>query len=308
MSGFHGLQPDPSMIGRLIKPAFVLLPDPGPFFRIRAERFSVLAQDNPLSAYLHFLGGIATAQAETAESLPAATPIAPEQQQRAKEHQMPVLDRAAMIADPDLPGVVSGFLDRLAGLDMPAPAAEGLKRLRGAPPADLAEMFGNVAADAVPMEALPEHLFLSAALQVQAARLASTLEASAVQPLEVGVCPVCGGAPIASMVTGRPGAENARYAACSFCGSQWNEVRIKCLACGSTKGVGYKEATEGESGEATVKAETCDSCHSWIKIFYANKNPAIEPLADDVASLGLDLLMRQTEYRRAGFDPFLIGY
>ena len=34
----------------------------------------------------------------------------------------------------------------------------------------------------------------------------------------------------------------------------------------------------------------------------------IDPVADDVASLGLDLLMQDTEYRRAGFDPFLIGY
>ena len=57
-----------------------------------------------------------------------------------------------------------------------------------------------------------------------------------------------------------------------------------------------------------IKAECCDECRSWVKIFYANRNMALEPVADDVASLGLDLLMRETEYRRAGFDPFLIGY
>jgi FdhE protein len=57
-----------------------------------------------------------------------------------------------------------------------------------------------------------------------------------------------------------------------------------------------------------VKAECCDTCRSWVKILYQNKNPSLEAVADDVASLGLDLLMRDTEYRRAGFDPFLIGY
>ena len=81
-------------------------------------------------------------------------------------------------------------------------------------------------------------------------------------------------------------------------------MRITCLACGSTKGIGYRSPEEDD----TVKAEVCDSCRSWVKILYQNRNPALEPVADDVASLGLDLLMQDTEYRRAGFDPFLLGY
>jgi FdhE protein len=31
-------------------------------------------------------------------------------------------------------------------------------------------------------------------------------------------------------------------------------------------------------------------------------------VADDVASLGLDLLLRDSPYRRAGYNPFLLGY
>jgi FdhE protein len=34
----------------------------------------------------------------------------------------------------------------------------------------------------------------------------------------------------------------------------------------------------------------------------------MDPVADDVASLGLDLLMKQGPYRRAGYNPYLIGY
>ncbi|MCQ4162597.1 formate dehydrogenase accessory protein FdhE [Roseomonas sp. GC11] len=314
MSGFHGLQPDPSMIGRLVKPAFVLLPDPGPFFRLRAERLAVLAEGSELGPYLRFLAGLASAQAALAEALPPAAPPPAEQLQRAREHHMPPLDRAALAAGPELPGLVARFLDGLEAVEMPPPAAAALAQLRGTSEDQLKEMLGNVAVDAIPPDSLPEHLFLAAAFQVQVARHAAVLDAAALQPIEVGVCPVCGGAPIASAVVGRPGAENARYAHCSGCGSQWNEVRIKCLACGSTKGVGYQEAaTEGQAGEgqeggATVKAETCDSCGNWVKIFYQNKNPAIEPLADDVASLGLNLLMRGTKYRCAGYNPFLIGY
>ena len=111
--------------------------------------------------------------------------------------------------------------------------------------------------------------------------------------------------PVSSRVVGWQGAENARYAACAFCGTQWNEVRVKCLACGSTKGIGYRSA---ETDEAVIKAECCDECRSWVKILYAMRNVSLDPVADDVASLGLDLLMGETEYRRAGFDPYLIGY
>jgi len=41
---------------------------------------------------------------------------------------------------------------------------------------------------------------------------------------------------------------------------------------------------------------------------YQQQNPALDPVADDVASLGLDLLVRETGFRRGGVNPFLLGY
>ena len=67
-------------------------------------------------------------------------------------------------------------------------------------------------------------------------------------------------------------------------------------------------AKHSETGEATVKAECCRECGKWVKILYQNKNPTLEPIADDVASLGLDMLMRDTEWERGGYNPFLMGY
>ena len=84
-------------------------------------------------------------------------------------------------------------------------------------------------------------------------------------------------------------------------------MRVKCLSCGSTKGIAFQAVDDG-SGEAQVKAETCDECDSWVKQMAQNKNPALEPVADDLASLGLDALMQGGKWRRAGFNPFLIGY
>ena len=63
----------------------------------------------------------------------------------------------------------------------------------------------------------------------------------------------------------------------------------------------------GNTG-AQIKAETCDGCGSWVKQMDQHKNPTLDPVADDVASLGLDALMQGEKWRRAGFDPFLIGY
>jgi FdhE protein len=166
-------------------------------------------------------------------------------------------------------------------------------------------MVHALLADRVPAEALAEHVFVAAALQVQFARLAAQLDAAALVPIGDGACPACGGPPAASMVVGWKGAHGSRFCACALCGTLWNYVRIKCTLCGSTEGIGYQEV---EGGAGTVKAETCDHCHRYVKILQQQKDAAVEPLADDVASLGLDLLVRELGYRRGAFNPFLMGY
>ena len=64
-------------------------------------------------------------------------------------------------------------------------------------------------------------------------------------------------------------------------------------------------STTGDPGG--VKAELCGSCGSYVKLFYLEKMPAAEPLADDVASLTLDLLAAQEGWARSGVNLFLLG-
>jgi FdhE protein len=45
-----------------------------------------------------------------------------------------------------------------------------------------------------------------------------------------------------------------------------------------------------------------------VKILHQHKNFRLDPVADDVASLGLDLLLREGEYRRGSVNPYLLGY
>ena len=63
-----------------------------------------------------------------------------------------------------------------------------------------------------------------------------------------------------------------------------------------------------EGGDGTIWAETCESCHGYVKILHQHKNGALDPVADDVATLGLDLLLRESEYRRGAVNLFMLGY
>ncbi len=52
-------------------------------------------------------------------------------------------------------------------------------------------------------------------------------------------------------------------------------------------------------------AESCDECGTYRKVVSQEKDPLAEPLADDLASLMLDLLMGETKFQRASPNPLL---
>lgn len=299
------LQPDPSLIGGVPKPPLAVLPEPVKLFQARARRFAFLAETSELAPYLTFLAELARLQARLAATLPPVTPVTPERTDAAAQAGMPPIDRAALATDAGLAAALEAFALGAAELEMPEPARLALDAVRAADADDRRWLLTNILSDRIPEDSAAPHLFVAAAAQVHLARLAATLDAEALVPVHVGICPACGGRPVTSSVMGAQGIENVRYAACAACATQWNEVRVKCLCCGSTKGISYRSV---ETVEATVKAEVCRECKSWVKIFYQVKNPSLDPVADDVGSLGLDILMKDTSFRRGGFNPCLVGY
>jgi FdhE protein len=100
------------------------------------------------------------------------------------------------------------------------------------------------------------------------------------------------------------GDDKLRYLCCSLCGSEWNLVRIQCWSCRGTGGIRYLGVAGDDAG---TKAEACESCHAYLKLFYREKMPDADPLADDVASLTLDLLAAQDGWARSGVNLFLLG-
>jgi FdhE protein len=305
MADQSSIQPDPSLIGGVPKAPFVRLPDPGSLFSHRGVRFRTLAQTGRLSNYLGFLAAIAEAQAAILPGL--CEPMHPDKAQvsRAAEFAMPPLDRARLEPDKALHATWECLLERLDAVTKPQSAAAALARVRALEPgAAEAMMLSFVASESLTGDPA-EHVYAAAVLEVHFARLAAQLSGAVLVPVGVGVCPACGGPPAVSLVAGWPGAEGARYAFCALCSTLWNEVRVKCLVCGSTKGISYQEVA-GQAG--TIKAETCDECDSYVKILHQQKDMVLDPVADDVASLGLDQLLRGGRYRRAGANHYLIGY
>jgi FdhE protein len=305
MSDPRSVQPDPSMIGGVMKAPFVKLPDPPAVFAQRAQRLRMLVAGGHLASYLEFLASISDAQCAILPELGEARLPAPEFIERARRFDMPPLDRNAVKSDAILHDTCRRLFASVVSFSKPEAAEAALTRTRHLKDDALDVMIASVLADSIPAEAVAEHVYVAAALQMHFARLAAQMDANALTPVGIGLCPVCGGRPVASVVVGWYGAEGARYASCPLCSTLWNEVRVKCLACGSTKGVGYQEI-DGQGG--TIKAETCDECGSYLKVLYQHKDPALDPVADDVASLGLDQLLRESAYARAGLNPYLAGY
>ncbi|WP_395677582.1 formate dehydrogenase accessory protein FdhE [Inquilinus sp.] len=298
--------PDPTVIGDVAAPPFARLPDPLQLCIDRTLRLRVLAARSEIGPYLRFLSDLVELQYRIQDDLPE--PVLPDAAAlaRAHAHGMPPLDRTGFRPDAAFAAVFDRFIDAAADLDMPPAAAAALQRVRAADAAGRDRLLHAVLTDDIPADALAEHAFAAATLQVHFARLAARLDAKTLVPVGDGACPCCGAPPVSTMVVGWRGMHGIRFCACSLCGTHWHQVRIKCVLCGSGQGIGYQEV---EGGAGTVKAETCDSCHRYVKVLYQMKEADLEPVADDAASLGLDLLLRQQgEYERGGFNPFLLGY
>jgi FdhE protein len=274
-------------------------------FQERAKRFAFLAQTSELKPYLDFLAALTRLQARLVAQLTAVQPLPRARLAHARAANMPPIDRAALADGPALHDTLAALIEGAADLTMPDVARLALAALRAADREDRAWLLDNVLSDTFPEDSVAPHLFAATAVQVHLARLAGTLVGNGLVPVGTGLCPACGGRPVTSSVRGEQGVENVRYATCACCATRWNEVRVKCLCCGSTKGLTYRSA---ETHDATVKAECCAECGSWVKILYQVKNPTLDPVADDVGSLGLDMLMKETPFRRAGFNPYLVGY
>lgn len=284
----------------------IRLPDRASVFAKRAQRLRTLAAQpvgQAIAEYLRLMGALADAQHGALSQLQLAPPSAPELAQARQERGPP----AAASGGPRAAcwrGVLTSLCDALlARGEFPAAVHEVCQRLRAAAPAELeaqADALLATPARAIDAAAAP---FVMAALQVCWTQRASTLAAQDLTALELpGLCPACGTLPVASIVRVDHGSQGYRYLHCPLCASEWHLVRVTCSQCQATKGVAYHSI---EGGPEAIRAESCDNCKSYRKILYQEKDMGSEPVADDLASLALDLLMSEAGYHRASGNPLL---
>ncbi|HEY8521288.1 MAG TPA: formate dehydrogenase accessory protein FdhE [Gammaproteobacteria bacterium] len=289
------------------EPPRVRLPEPDKLFAARAARLRELAAEeaigHSIAEYLHFMASLADAQQRVLEGFaPKALPGDAEFA-RAREHGMPVVDGAAL-RDGEWQNVLVQLSDALqAAAELPASVRQVLERLSAAPTDALDRqadaVLGGRSAE-LDAAAAP---FVMAALQVCAAALASRLPREAVEGAGApGVCPVCGTLPVASVVREDGASQGRRFLHCALCATEWYLVRVTCSHCHSTQGISYRSI---EGGPGAIRAECCNRCRTYRKILYQEEDERVEAVADDLASLALDLLLAEAGYHRASGNPLL---
>jgi FdhE protein len=266
------------------------LPDPGAVFRLRGERLSALAPGHAAAPFLELLASVARAQHVAAAELRVRTG-APALQGTPLHHERWRRDATWRA----LLRVVLGACRRDG---LPAPARDAMDALERGGEAELESLADEVLAGA-PSD-LARATFVGAALQVYFTQLAARIEAAGVPRGGAG-CPACASPPVASVVLGT---ERLRYLVCSLCATQWHLPRVQCFLCRGAAALSYFSV---EGAPAGAGAEACDGCRAYLKLFDLQERPEAEALADDAATLVLDLLLAERGYRRAGVNLLSAG-
>ncbi|AKD39187.1 formate dehydrogenase accessory protein FdhE [Pasteurella multocida subsp. multocida OH4807] len=281
----------------------LLFANPKNLYQRRAERFTSLAKAHPLEDYLVFASQVAQAQLTVLKNHPIekdprleADQLSSEQLANQPLHfkhwqRDPVwltllhalLEEVKMHANDNILNTIE-WLEKASDSELNA-LADDL----------LAQEFNRVTSD--------KAVFIWAALSLYWLQLVQHIPHSSHQESSenLHVCPVCGSAPVASII--HFGTEQGlRYLHCSLCESEWNMVRSKCTNCDQTGKLDYWSL---DSEVAAVKAESCGDCNSYLKVLYQERDPKVEAVADDLATLFLDVEMEEKGFQRSGLNPFL---
>lgn len=273
----------------------LLFANPKNLYERRIKRLRELAENHPLSEYLMFVVQIVEAQQQILAENPlpkqnlkfnAIRPLDSRQWQRDakwREYLTELLEQLEPQANEQILGTID-WLKKAANEEIEQLADKLLN-----------EQYAQVGSD--------KAVFIWAALSLYWLQLAQQLpqHSQAESGDDLHYCPVCNSAPVTSVIH-FGSAQGLRYLHCSLCESEWHIVRAKCTNCNQSKELDYWAI---DKDQAEVKSESCGECHSHLKILYQEKNPHVEPVADDLASLFLDIELEEKGFSRSGLNPFM---
>jgi len=108
-------------------------------------------------------------------------------------------------------------------------------------------------------------------------------------------CPSCGGLPVVGLLR-EEGHGARRSLVCGTCLAEWDFRRVCCPACGEASFQTLPVYTAEQFPH--VRVEACDGCRCYLKTMDLTRDGLADVVADDLASIALDLWAAEQGYRR----------
>ena len=274
----------------------VLFANPKNLYQRRAKRLRDLAQDHPLADYLNFAADLVESQLSTLERNPLP------------EQHLTDLNAVEPLNAKTFPrdGIWREYLAEILAEIKPKanPQIEAtIESLEKAGTAELEEMATHLLSQDFNLVSSDKAVFIWSALSLYWLQLTQQIpHTSEMDNMEnLHYCPICGSPPVASVVQIGT-SQGLRYLHCTLCESEWNLVRAQCTNCNEH---GKLAMWSLDEELALVRAETCGDCNSYLKMLFQEKDPHVDPVADDLASIFLDVEMEEKGFSRSGFNPFM---
>lgn len=277
----------------------LLLPPPKDLFTRRKERLRRLSHEHSLGSWLNYLAAISEAQQAALGKLAAES--------------FDWLDARQLVSIPVAPAMfakIAASYELLAAKAAQASetrsGTETTARVQSLSPEKLEQavkrclLLAHAQTEAAGRDLTD--LVVAAAMQVVWTAAAQHLVVTDLNPANSEFCPVCACAAVGSILLAGAGKAGLRYQQCCLCASRWNVVRAHCTLCDEGSTVHYLSL---DGANQAIGAETCDHCHGYAKIFFQDRDPDVDPVADDLATLALDVLVGEEGFGRAAPNLFL---
>ena len=304
---------------------FLHWPQRASVFAEREMRLRQLATGHAMGDFLRFMADLAHAQQQQLLGFPSVPLPDAVALEAAAARGLPPLPALDWPRDPRWQWALKQLVAELRG-KAPAGVQPALARLAGADEVFLERQTDALLAGVMADLDLACAPLVAAALQVYWTHLLLSVQAHSDRPDQAlpriddeTLCPCCGSRPTASITRSAGESLGQRYLHCSLCSLQWHMVRIKCSHCLGTTRLAYQsldmadaedagpdEGSSQRAAQAVIQAETCEDCGHYLKIMHSDRDAFVEPAADDLASLTLDLLVSDTGMLRHGVNLMLL--
>jgi FdhE protein len=264
-----------------------------------------LAEGHELAGFLHMIAALVAAQEAALHDLPPGSLPGAAEIAKARLVGRAPLDPTLWTRDATWRVALSHILARIDRALLPEAAEAARRALEDASEAYLEALAGRFLDGSVRSQEAAQSVFVAAALQVAWTRMAALLDAADLGGTEEsnsGACPACGSPPVAGMIAPGGTKFGHRHLHCSLCATAWRYVRVRCVHCGATDKISFRNL----AGTSFLRAECCETCQGYSKVFYLESAKVLEPFADDLGSLGLDVLVGEEGFARVP-NPFVLG-